>query len=72
MEPLILSKGSLSAMSDEELRAGVAQLQERREALAAEARQRRASAAKLPKTAKGPKAPSQADLDMLALLKGNA
>lgn len=71
MEPLILSLGSLSTKSDEELRAGVAQLQERREALAAEARARRASGAKLPKTARGPKTPSPEDIAMLALLKGD-
>lgn len=69
MSDLILSRGSMSALSDDELRAGVEELQERREALAAEARAR-ASKEKLPKAARGPKQPSAADLAMLALLKG--
>lgn len=69
--PLILSRGSMSAMSDEELKAGVAELQARREALAAEARARK-HAAKLPKAAKGPKAPSPEEIAMLKLLRGEA
>lgn len=71
MSDLILSRGSMSALSDAELRAGVEELQQRRETLAAEARER-AKKSHLPKGARGPKVHSEADLAMLALLKGDA
>ena len=73
-DDLILGSKPMSDLTDDELRAGIEQLQSKREALVAEARARvaagRAPAMLKPRAAPKPKI-DPFMTDMLAMLKGN-